>query len=926
MRQRLGSGRFSTSTSFAIAVLAITLFPTSIASAENPAAPLRPVPVTEQINYCQALVDNGEDESTLRQCFEQAERLLADGMRHRRAAPRQGPAFEQQLESDAKDISQQIAALPLGDSERRGPALRDLQNTMAALNVRLSQIAAKDHLELSLVSRGGASLGNWQAGFLFSVTEWAKSRRGHDTGYGASAPAFSTVTGASAGAVNGFAATIEGCKEQNVSARASLYYQIWIDLGLFGRYGVPGLFPGEEGGSSALALFTGDALEATLEKAANYIESGGMLSGCSVDFGFVATHIDPKQSPVHVKPDGEPILSTKKLKEKFSVRLSFSDPGTSGASPVSIENIGPSGSMAGDQIFYAGIGHTKDVSLQSLMEGVRASGAFPGAFPPVRFAYTQYVPGPDNSVVPRNREATFIDGGILDNTPVGLAVALDSWRTKGTHTDPHLEGLLPNQPRTYLFLEPLVRSWDRGHATEPESSESLRGLLQTYLGFTGDLLATTVDAQLSDTAEQFEFMRRERRDWAEPRLSVPERHMPIAGAQLSHFMAFVERDFRIFDFYVGMADAYVYLEREACLAAPEGTPCETNERLTDLDALLQEANPNYRCIRAYYEGAASKGRARISTDELPEECAVLREATCKKNKVHDSQESVTAFLASGTATEAGAEDSCVGTAIANHNFKVLLAGMHNLKVWMQSDEYSESAELDHFFDELSTGKRRERFIYVDLSLHIGSHEGYLDSVAVKQAFRTLVQEGILRIASEQSGLSRYFIQMGLRTAADLAYGKYYPKHLFAVGIVQGGIEGMYGRRLWKQNWRWDSTLRFFKLREENYAPGLEPFTNEFNLSTQLTWSTTPSKFFDLELGAGWAVSEILAWDGSSSGHVAFRTGPRSYLGVVALQRVYLAANLDWYPFISKDGNYKNTGTRVADDWNWNIVVGWRFLY
>ena len=144
--------------------------------------------------------------------------------------------------------------------------------------------------------------------------------------------------------------------------------------------------------------------------------------------------------------------------------------------------------------------------------------------------------------------------------------------------------------------------------------------------------------------------------------------------------------------------------------------------------------------------------------------------------------------------------------------------------------------------------------------------------------------------------------------------------------MQSGLEGLYGRRLWRHNWRGDTTLRIFKLGEENYAPGLEPFTSEFNLSTQVTWSTTPSKFFDLELGAGWAVSEIHAYDSSSPGHVALRTGPRSYLGVVALQRIYLALNIDWYPFISLDGDYKDTGTEVADDWNWNIVVGWRFLY
>jgi predicted acylesterase/phospholipase RssA len=898
----------------------------STAGAGQHAAPLRPVPALEQVNYCQALYERGEDTKTLRRCFAEATNLFEEGIDVRRSAPQRGAALEQHIEAGVQEIVELVQALPIEHPEQIATALQELQTAISTLRVRLSQKAAEDHVELSLVSRGGASLGNWQAGFLFSVTEWAKNRRGRDTGYGASSPAFSTVTGASAGAVNGFAATIEGCKEQNLSARASLFYQIWVDLGLFGRYGAPGLFPKDERSSSALALFTGEALEATLDKAGKYVEIGDTLPGCSVDFGFVATHIDPKESPVHVRPDGVPILSTKKLKEKFSVRLRFRDPSTSGGHLVHVENIGPDPTRANDQIFYAGIGHSKEVTLEALMTGVRASGAFPGAFPPVSFPYTQFVPGPSNSVVPHERSATFIDGGILDNTPVGLAVALDSWRDKQAGLDLQLEGLQPKQPRTYIFLEPLVRSWRLGGAAGAGPSEGLSDLVQTYLGFTGDLLATTVDAELSDTAERFEFIRRERSDWTQPRLSVPERRMPITGAQLSHFMAFVERDFRIFDFYVGMADAFAYLERESCLSTPQGVACEPNDRLASLDGMLKDENPNYRCIRAFYESEMANGTARISTNELPAECTVLREASCKKAGAHDGPDSVRAFLASGTATEGEAEHGCVGTAIANHNFKALLVAMHNLKLWMQSDHYSEADELDRFFDELSTGKHRDRFIYVDLSLHLDSHEGYLDSDAVKQAFRTLVQESILRIASEQKGLSRYFIQMGARTAADLAYGKYYPKHTFALGIVQAGIEGVYGRRLAARDWRWDSTVRFFKIRQEKYTPDLEPLTNEFNVSTQATWVSTPSKFFDLELGAGWAVSEILAWNDSHPGHVAFRTGPRASVAVVALQRVYLAANVDWYPFKWEEGNYQRTGANVADDWNWNIGVGWRFLY
>jgi predicted acylesterase/phospholipase RssA len=883
---------------------------------------VRPIDVTEQLDHCRALVEDEAGATDLAGCFRYARLVLDEGMRRRATAAPRSEAFEARLRSGTREIAARLEALPLDDRERLHHDLRALDRAIHSLRIELSRVAAAERTQLSLVSRGGASLGNWQAGFLYSVTEWAKLRPGQRSGPAVSDPAFSTVTGASAGAVNGFAAAIEGCRPPNPSASDSLYYQAWIHLGLFGRHGRPGLFPGKEGGSTPLALFTDEALGATLRTTRSYVESGGQRPSCSVDFGFVATHLDPTESPVHVRRDGNPILSTKKLKEKFSVRLSSpAEPG-----PMSIVNLGPPRAFQGDQIYYAGLGHTREVSIDSLMLGVRASGAFPGAFPPVPLDYTQYVPGPDGSVLPRKKDATFIDGGILDNTPVGLAVALDAWGAESSHPDPHLEGLLPVEPRTYIFLEPLVTSWDRGGQDGKDSDARRRGLIDTYLAFARDLLATTTDAQLTNTAEQFAFVRRERPGWNEPRLSVPERNMPITGEQFDHFMAFLEQDFRIFDFYVGMADAYTYLERQGCFYAAEGASCEADGDLRRLDADLQAFNPNYRCIRAYYDSGESRALNRISTDDLPEECRALIEVVCDEPDSPDGKASVEAFLESGAISSSGGDDRCVEPSIANHNFRALLAAMHNYKVWTQSDQYSKARELSRFFDELSEGESSERFIYVDLPTHLGRDDGYLDSSEVKQAFRSLLQESIGQITSEQEGFSEIAFKLGGRVAADAAYGREYPKRIIGLGVAQSGVEGVFGQRLGNRPWRWDSTARLFNISHKSFAPGLNPFTGELYLSTQATWILSPTAFADVELGAGWALSETFAFNSASPGHVAFRTGPRSYLALVLLQRIYVALNVDYYPVKEIGAAYRSTGTQVVHDWEFNLTAGWRFLF
>jgi hypothetical protein len=892
---------------------------------------VRPISMTAQLEYCRELVANGESAATLAKCFRYATFLLEEGVRLRRESPSRSAAFEEVLRLGANDIAARLGALSLDNEVRLNQELRDLDEAILSLRTELSQAAAADRMQLSLVSRGGASLGNWQAGFLFAVTEWAKSRPGQRSGPELSDPAFSTVTGASAGAVNGLAAAIEGCKGPNLSASESLYYQVWMNLGLFGRHGSPGLFPGPEGGSSALSLFTEDALAAALEKTRNYVEQGRLLPACSVDFGFVATHIDPMKSPVHVREDGEPILTTKKLKEKFSVPLTSPDGASadsaSGQSNLRVVNIGPTGTRKDDQIYYAGLGHTKEVPLQSLMLAVRASGAFPTAFPPVPLAYTQYVHGPGNTVLTRKKVATFIDGGILDNTPVGLAVALDEWRGAFDPPDAYLQGLVPVPPRTYLFLEPLVKSWVRGGADSEESGASAEeGLIGTYLTFTRDLLATTTDAQLTNTAEQFAFVRREKPKWGEPRLSVPQRHMPITGEQFEHFMAFLERDFRIFDFYVGMADAYAHLLRESCVDDPDAASCQPNAHLQQLDTAFKGVNPNYRCIRAYYESDASQVLQRMSADQLPEECRTLQPVVCAGPHEQDSKESVAAYLKSGAISTAAEGDSCIEPSMANHNFRALLISMHNYKVWLQSDQFSESERLDRFFAELSDGVRAEQFIYVDLPTHLKRDVGYMNSTEVKRAFRSLLQEGIVRIAEEQEGTDEYALKLAGRAAADGAYGKQYPKHIIGLGVAQAGFEAVYGRRLGSRPWRWDSTFRYFNLQQKSYSRELDPFTSEFYLSTQITRTISPLTWADVEIGAGWAVNEKIAYNSSSPGHVAFRTGPRSYLAFIILQRLYLALNVDYYPVNELDSAYDGLGVTVTEDWEFNITGGWRFLF
>ena len=42
-------------------------------------------------------------------------------------------------------------------------------------------------------------------------------------------------------------------------------------------------------------------------------------------------------------------------------------------------------------------------------------------------------------------------------------------------------------------------------------------------------------------------------------IEIPPRRVPVAGAYLMEFLSFVEQDFRVFDFFTGMVDAWQQL-------------------------------------------------------------------------------------------------------------------------------------------------------------------------------------------------------------------------------------------------------------------------------------------------------------------------------------------------------------------------------
>ena len=82
-----------------------------------------------------------------------------------------------------------------------------------------------------------------------------------------------------------------------------------------------------------------------------------------------------------------------------------------------------------------------------------------------------------------------------------------------------------------------------------------------------------------------------------------------------------------------------------------------------------------------------------------------------------------------------------------------------------------------------------------------------------------------------------------------------------------GVEVVYGHRLGRSPWRWDTAFRIFNLEKQNYAADLDPFTGELYLSTQGTRILSPSPeststCSSLSASINSSPSRLLNWDRS----------------------------------------------------------------
>ena len=383
--------------------------------------------------------------------------------------------------------------------------------------------------QLAMSVSGGASLGAYEAGFLYYSLEVGKRGLGFDA---------RMMAGASAGSLNSFLALLSACGPPTDRPEDSLFWRTWIPLG------VKELFATSPAGDeSPLGVLSkeplqriGDEVEAVFRR--------GLRRSCDVVWGVTTTRLVPRAVSM-----AQARLQLPRVEEKFVLRVVGQG---LGQLPRLTNYVDPNYGLEQAALPEAADG---SVAFAAARDLVLASSAFPVAFAPQRLEYCMVAGNRPGSQICGRRQAVaglFIDGGVFDNSPLRLAAS-----TVGAGLRLGADGRMGWLPRpqlgTFNLLAPVRLILVTPDAADYPTQDALgrEAAPRSLLAMVQQLLQTFVSTART---KEIHTLLEERPELRE-RVYLPRRHYPTAGGLLSAFFGFFERDFRIFDFTLGMYDA-----------------------------------------------------------------------------------------------------------------------------------------------------------------------------------------------------------------------------------------------------------------------------------------------------------------------------------------------------------------------------------
>jgi len=365
--------------------------------------------------------------------------------------------------------------------------------------------AERERVHFSTVISGGVSLGAYEAGYNWAVIKMLSEIR--ETGKLID-PELASVAGASAGSINSLLTAMYWCQKNTVPLKNhvadNLFYETWVNLGIE-DLSIHGKDP-----KNKSTLFTRKGLEEKGKKIISHMNRPIFRKNCEVPLGVSVTKVTPIV---------EEIAGVKIKNQHFSIPFTVKE--KNGKMVIENKKMPPSTD------FYISIpGIEKDKT--KIMDVLFASSAFPGAFQQVKLDY-----------IYQGKRAShyFIDGGAYDNVPLQLAIELNP---KASH---------------FLFMDPSNMRKESKVPSEEVKEEPPIGFITT------NAIPLLSSLEIYQSMRLYQAINQYFRNHPERSLILSSRYHPITGKYLEHFAAFLDKNFRIYDYYVGVYDAIYHLAK-----------------------------------------------------------------------------------------------------------------------------------------------------------------------------------------------------------------------------------------------------------------------------------------------------------------------------------------------------------------------------
>jgi predicted acylesterase/phospholipase RssA len=374
-------------------------------------------------------------------------------------------------------------------------------------------MAERDAVPYVLTISGGVSLGAYEAGVNWALTKYLKVNK--NPGGNAERktvgvpPRLVAVTGASAGSINGLLTSIIWCVDEDRlggsgkgsgTVASNLYRDIWVEVGL------DRLLPGSsERYESADGLLSRKPFDDPLGKIRDLMREAIFERGCVIPLGITVT----SEASRIVEIAG---IKVNNQRHFIPMELRADERGSAAFYARPVDQLNPN---YGNVIYLRpatppgpapdGVRYRTDVD--QVIKAVLASSAFPVAFGRVGLDHCA-PPAIDGSRVPETpnagfrcaggysaQKATFVDGGVFDNIPLGSAKALAEEQMQSTARRLNYVFMDPDNRRARARIEKgVVDSATIGGAGD--SGQTLSYDLLAQMKFLGGAVLTARNYEL----------------------------------------------------------------------------------------------------------------------------------------------------------------------------------------------------------------------------------------------------------------------------------------------------------------------------------------------------------------------------------------------------------------------------------------------